>query len=41
MRHRAGVHKPTLALFVTADMGCVVPRRAILARFGRRIALRS
>jgi hypothetical protein len=38
---KTGVHKPTLAMFLAADMGYVVLRRAALARFGRRIALRS
>ena len=38
---RAGVHKPTLVLVVATHMGYVVLRRATLARFDRRIALRS
>jgi hypothetical protein len=37
----AGVHKPTLAMFLAADMGYVVLQRATLARLDRRIALRS
>jgi predicted component of type VI protein secretion system len=37
---RAGVHTPTLAAFVAADLGYVVLRRAILARIDRRIAFR-
>ena len=38
---RTGMHKPALAVFLAADMGYVVLRRATLARFDRRIALRS
>lgn len=37
---RAGVHTPTLAMFVAANVGCVVLRRAILARLDRRIGFR-
>jgi predicted component of type VI protein secretion system len=38
---RAGVHMPTLAVFVAANLGYVAVRRAILAWLDRRIALRS
>jgi hypothetical protein len=38
---RTSVHKPTLAMFVAANMGYAVLQRATLARFDRRIALRS
>jgi hypothetical protein len=38
---RTGVHRPTLAMFVTANVGYMVLRRAILARFDRRIAVKS
>ncbi len=37
---RTGVHRPALAAFLAADVGYVVLRRSILARFDRRIALR-
>jgi predicted component of type VI protein secretion system len=38
---RTGVHTPTLAVFVAADLGYAVLRRAILARIDRRIGFRS
>jgi hypothetical protein len=38
---RAGVHTPTLAVFVAANLGYVAVRRAILGWLDRRIALRS
>ena len=38
---RTGVHTPTLAVFVAANLGYVAVRRAILAWLDRRIALRS
>jgi hypothetical protein len=37
---RTGVHAPTLAVFVAADLGYVVLRRAMLARIDRRIGFR-
>jgi hypothetical protein len=37
---RTGVHTPTLATFVAADLGYVVLRRAALARIDRRIGFR-
>jgi hypothetical protein len=38
---RAGMHTPTLAVFVAADLGYVALRRAMLARIDRRIGFRS
>ena len=38
---RAGVHTPTLAVLVAANLGYVVLRRAMLARIDRRIGFRS
>jgi hypothetical protein len=37
---RTGVHTPTLAAFVAADLGYVALRRAILTRIDRRIGFR-
>jgi hypothetical protein len=37
---RAGVHTPTLAMFVAADLGYVALRRAMLARLDRRIGFK-
>jgi hypothetical protein len=37
---RTGVHARTLAVFVAADLGYVVLRRAMLARIDRRIGFR-
>jgi hypothetical protein len=37
---RTGVHMPTVAVFLAADLGYVVGRRAILARLDRRIGFR-
>jgi predicted component of type VI protein secretion system len=37
---RAGVHTPTLAAFVAANLGYAVLRRATLARIDRRIGFR-
>jgi len=40
MPDRTGVHAPTLAVFVAADLGYVMLRRAMLARIDRRIGFR-
>ena len=37
---RTGVHAPTLAVFVAADLGYIELRRAMLARIDRRIGFR-
>src|SRR5690349_21899150 len=37
---RTGVHMPTAAVFLAADLGYVVLRRAALARLDQRIGLR-
>lgn len=38
---RTGVHTPTLAVFVAANLGYTALRRATLARLDRRIGFRS